>query len=79
MMTIIVEVFSAFGLTVSEKTEILLMWPPEKAQQPGEAQTPPLPALDRGGAQGRGGAVVHRGSVGSGKISGVVAQERSRG
>ena len=32
MMTVIVEVFGAFGLTVSEKTETLLMWAPEKAQ-----------------------------------------------
>ena len=47
MMTIIVEVFGAFGLTVSEeKTETLLMRAPEKAQQPGEAPTPPLPALE---------------------------------
>ena len=45
MMTVIVEVFGAFGLTVSEKkTEALLMRAPEKAQQPGE--TPPLPALE---------------------------------
>ena len=37
MMTVIVEVFGAFGLTVSEnKTETLLMRAPEKAQQPGE-------------------------------------------
>ena len=32
MMTVIVEIFGAFGLTVSEKkTEILLMGAPEKA------------------------------------------------
>ena len=31
--------------------------------------------LDRGGAQGGGSAMVHRGSVGGGKIYGVVAQE----
>ena len=36
-----------FGLTVSEKkTETLLMRTPEKAQQPGETPTPPLPALE---------------------------------
>ena len=35
--------------------------------------------LDRGGAQGGGSAVVHRGSVGGGKIRRVVAQERRRG
>ena len=47
-MTVIVEVFGAFGLAVSEKkTEILLMMrAPEKAQQPGETPTPPLPALE---------------------------------
>ena len=47
MITVIVEVFGAFGLTVSEKkTETLLMWAPDKAQQPGETPTPPLPALE---------------------------------
>ena len=47
MMTVIVEVFGAVGLTVSEKkTETLLMWALEKAQQPGETPTPPLPALE---------------------------------
>ena len=47
MMTVIVEVFGAFGLTVSEKkTETILMRTPEKAQQPGETPTPPLPALE---------------------------------
>ena len=47
MMTIIVEVFGAFGLNVSEKkTETLLMRAPEKAQQPGETPTPPLPVLE---------------------------------
>ena len=47
IMTDIVEVFGAFGLTVSEKkTETLLMRAPEKAQQPGETSTPPLPALE---------------------------------
>ena len=47
MMTVIVEVYGAFGLTVSEKkTETLLMRTPEKAQQPGETPTPPLPALE---------------------------------
>ena len=47
MMTVIVEVFGAFGLTVSEKkTETLLMRTREKAQQPGETPTPPLPALE---------------------------------
>ena len=47
MMTVIVEVFGAFGLTVSEKkTETFLMRAPEKAQQPGEIPTPPLPALE---------------------------------
>ena len=46
MMTIIVGVFGVFGLTVSEKkTETLLMRAPEKALQPGETPTPPLPAL----------------------------------
>ena len=46
-MAVIVEVFGAFGLTVSEKkTETLLMRAPEKAQQPGETPTPPLPALE---------------------------------
>ena len=47
MMTVIVEVFGAFGLTVSEKKmETLLMRAPEKAQQPGETPTPPLLALE---------------------------------
>ena len=46
MMTVIVEAFGAFGLTVSEKTKTLLMRAPEKAQQPGETPTPPLPALE---------------------------------
>ena len=47
MMTVIVEVFRAFGLTVSEKkTETLLVRAPEKAQQPGETPLPPLPALE---------------------------------
>ena len=47
MMTVIVKVFGAFGLTVSEKkTETPLMRAPEKAQQPGETPTPPLPALE---------------------------------
>ena len=46
-MTAIVEVFGGFGLTVSEKkTETLLMRALEKAQQPGETPTPPLPALE---------------------------------
>ena len=41
------EVFDAFGLTIMEKkTETLLMRSPEKAQQPGETPTPPLPALE---------------------------------
>ena len=41
------KVFGAFGLTVSEKkTETLLLRAPEKAQQPGETPTPPLPALE---------------------------------
>ena len=41
MMTVIVEVFGAFDLTVSEKkTETLLMRAPEKAQQQGETPTP---------------------------------------
>ena len=35
--------------------------------------------LDRGGAQGGGNAVVHRGSVGGGEIHRVVVQERRRG
>ena len=47
MMTVVVEVFGAFGLTVSEKkTDTLLMRVPEKAKQPGETPTPPLPALE---------------------------------
>ena len=47
IMTVIVEVFGAFGVTVAEKkTETLLMRAPEKAQQPGETPTPPLPALE---------------------------------
>ena len=47
MMTVIVEVFGAFGVTVSEKkTETLLMRASEKAQQPGETPTPPLLALE---------------------------------
>ena len=47
MMTVIVKVFRAFGLTVSEKkTEPLLMRAPEKAQQPGETPTSPLPGLE---------------------------------
>ena len=47
MMTVIVEIFGAFGLTVSEKNkETLLMRAPEKAQQPGETPTRPLPALE---------------------------------
>ena len=46
-MTVIVEVFGAFGLTVSEKkTETLLMRAPEKAQQPGETPKSSLPALE---------------------------------
>ena len=51
MMTVIVEVFGAFGLTISEKkTETLLMRAPEKAQQPGETSTPHLLALEIAGA-----------------------------
>ena len=47
MMTVIVEVIGAFGLIVSEKkTEPLLRRAPEKAQQPGETPTPPLPSLE---------------------------------
>ena len=47
MMTVIVEVFGAYGLTVSEKkTETLLMRAPEKARQPGETPTPLLPTLE---------------------------------
>ena len=47
IMTVIVEVFGAFGLTVSEKkAESLLTRVPDKAQQPGETPTPPLPALE---------------------------------
>ena len=46
MMTLIVEVTVAFGLTMSEnKTETLLMRAPEKTQKPGETPTSPLPAL----------------------------------
>ena len=53
MMAVIVEVFGAFGLTVSEKkTETLLMMrAPEKTQQPGETPTPLLPALEIAAAQ----------------------------
>ena len=44
MMTIIVEVFGAFGLTVSEKkTETLLMRAPEK--QPKKGGSPPQPLV----------------------------------
>ena len=47
MMTVIIKIFGAFGLTVSEKkTETLLMRAPEKAQQPGGTSTPILPALE---------------------------------
>ena len=47
MITVIVKVFGAFGLTMSErKTETLLMRAPEKVQQPGETPTPSLPALE---------------------------------
>ena len=47
IMAVIVEVFCAFGLTMSgKKTENLLMRAPEKTQQPGETPTPPLPALE---------------------------------
>ena len=47
MITVIVEVSGAFGLTASEKkAETLLMRAPKKAQQPGETPTPPLPALE---------------------------------
>ena len=43
MMTIIVEVLGALGLTVSEnKTEILLMRAPEKQPKKGESPPPPL-------------------------------------
>ena len=46
MMTLIVEVTGAFGLTMSEnKTETLLMRAPEKEQKLEETPTPPLPAL----------------------------------
>ena len=47
MITVIVEVFGAFGLAVSEKnTETLPMRAPDEAQQPEETPTPPLPALE---------------------------------
>ena len=47
MMMVIVEVFGAFGLTVSEKkTETLLMRASEKAKQQGEAPASPLRALE---------------------------------
>ena len=47
MIAVIVEVFRAFRLIVSEKkTETLLMRAPEKTQQPGETSTPPLPVLE---------------------------------
>ena len=45
-MTVIVEVFGAFGLTVSEKKTETLMRTPEKAKQPGETPAPPPPALE---------------------------------
>ena len=46
-MTVIVEVFDVFGLTVSEKkTKTVQMGAPEKAQQQAETRTPPLPALE---------------------------------
>ena len=51
MMAVIVEIFRAFGLTVSEKkTETLLMRALKKAQQSGETSTPPLPALENAAA-----------------------------
>ena len=44
MMTLIVEVFGAFGLTVSEKkAETLLVRAPEK--QPKKGRSPPLPLV----------------------------------
>ena len=47
MVTVIVEVFGVFGLTVSvKKTKTLLMRAPEKAQQPEETPAPPLPVLE---------------------------------
>ena len=47
IMRVIVEVFGALGLAVSEKkTETPLTRAPEKAQQPRETPTPPLPALE---------------------------------
>ena len=43
MMTIIVRVFGAFGLTVSEKKpETPLMWAPEKQPKKGRSSPPPL-------------------------------------
>ena len=42
MMTIIVEVFGAFGLTVSKKTKTLLMRAPEKQPEKGGSPPPPL-------------------------------------
>ena len=43
IMTIIVDVFGAFGLTVSEKkTENILMWAPEKQSKKGGSPPPPL-------------------------------------
>ena len=48
VMTAIVEVFGAFGLTVSEKKmETLLMWAPEKTQQSGDTYTTSTGAGDR--------------------------------
>ena len=42
MMTIIVEVLGAFGLTVSEKAETFLMRAPEKQPKKGGSPPPPL-------------------------------------
>lgn len=44
MMTVIVRVFVAFGLTVSEKTQILPTRVPHKSPQWGEPPTPPPPS-----------------------------------
>ena len=61
MMTIIVEVFGAFGLIVSErKTETLLMRAPEKQLKKGGSPPPPLviEATESRSTNGEGGDVM---------------------
>ena len=44
---VVVEVFSAFGLTVVEKKiETLMMWVPDKRRKKGVPPPPPPPPLD---------------------------------